>query len=226
MANILCLETSTDICSVALSTDDRSLRIVQEGKQNRSHAAEIITLIQSCLQVAKLTWSDLSAVAVSSGPGSFTGLRVGTTTAKGICFAHDLPLISVDTLCSIGMSIELPEDRPAHRLVLLHARKQEVYAQLLNQDGKTIDQRRVVDLALTPIEDLTASLGNVIIITDHIEVVSPWASGYHMVEATPHAAHLRSIAQSNYNEKVFVDLNSYTPTYVKAPYITTPKKSL
>jgi tRNA threonylcarbamoyladenosine biosynthesis protein TsaB len=100
---ILNIDTTTDICSIALS-DGTELLSLQETTTN-THAAQITLLIQAALKEAGKKMSDLTAVAVSNGPGSYTSLRIGTSTAKGICYALDIPLIVVDTLQALAKSI-------------------------------------------------------------------------------------------------------------------------
>src|SRR5215203_5491452 len=97
MAHILSLETSVDVCSVAIHDNQTLLKeIVLHEAQ--SHASQLAPLIQDVLSLASLKPADISAVAVSAGPGSYTGLRIGASTAKGLCFALNIPLIAVPTL--------------------------------------------------------------------------------------------------------------------------------
>lgn len=104
MALILCLETATDVCSVGLSQDGR-LVALQESEQGRDHASQITLLIRKCADQAGYRLKDLDAVAVSSGPGSYTSLRIGWSTAKGIAYASGIPLLSVDTLQALAWGL-------------------------------------------------------------------------------------------------------------------------
>ena len=103
MPIILHLETATDICSVCVS-DGSNVLTLQENKDGYSHAAKITILIDEVLKAASLTFKDLSAVALSQGPGSYTSLRVGTSAAKAICYAWQIPLIAVDTLRCLALA--------------------------------------------------------------------------------------------------------------------------
>src|ERR687889_406427 len=97
MALILSIETSTSVCSVALHTDGELLANL-ELHQEYAHASKLAVLIKEALKCASTGLEKVSAVAVSSGPGSYTGLRIGTSLAKGLCYALDIPLLSVPTL--------------------------------------------------------------------------------------------------------------------------------
>ncbi|MEI6509256.1 MAG: tRNA (adenosine(37)-N6)-threonylcarbamoyltransferase complex dimerization subunit type 1 TsaB, partial [Bacteroidota bacterium] len=97
MAYILCLETATEICSVALLNNNILIGL-QESHEGNSHASQITLLIDKLLRDAKVDYKQLNAIAVSKGPGSYTGLRVGVSTAKGLCYALNIPLIAINTL--------------------------------------------------------------------------------------------------------------------------------
>ena len=102
MAYILHIETTTTQCSVGLSKDGKIIALSEYNDEQYSHSEKLHLYTQECLQQASITLMDLDAVAVSKGPGSYTGLRIGVSAAKGICFALDIPLISVSTLLSLS----------------------------------------------------------------------------------------------------------------------------
>src|SRR5690606_30494413 len=97
MSTILQIETATPVCSVAISVDGKTIALKEEKAPN-IHAASLTLFIDEAMKAAKLTYADLDAIAVSKGPGSYTGLRIGVSTAKGLCFALDKPLIAINTL--------------------------------------------------------------------------------------------------------------------------------
>jgi len=133
MALILNIETATDICSVALAQDGEVLSL-QESREAKSHAGILTTLIFRCFDAAKFQLSDMDAVAVSKGPGSFTGLRIGVATAKGLCYSLDKPLISVNTLQSMAAAFMLknPAAKEVTLCPMIDARRMEVYMALFN----------------------------------------------------------------------------------------------
>lgn len=135
MALILNIETATDVCSVALALDGKIIAIREESS-GQSHARLLTTFISECMKEAGFQLSDLSAVAVSKGPGSFTGLRIGVATAKGLCYALDKPLLSVNTLQSMASNylIHNKADAGTWLCPMIDARRMEVYTAFFNAD--------------------------------------------------------------------------------------------
>ncbi|MCP4975537.1 MAG: tRNA (adenosine(37)-N6)-threonylcarbamoyltransferase complex dimerization subunit type 1 TsaB [Maribacter sp.] len=126
MALILNLETATTNCSVSLAQDGGILAIREHNTPNYSHSEQLHVFIQEVLKKASLDMNDLDAVAVSKGPGSYTGLRIGVSAAKGLCFALDIPLISIPTL-SI-MAEQAKDSKTDYIIPVLDARRLEVYS--------------------------------------------------------------------------------------------------
>lgn len=138
MSNFLLhIETCTKICSVALSENGKLLDCIENDADNYIHGEYLTVYIEEILAKNKLTPSLLSAVSFSSGPGSYTGLRIGLSVAKGLCFALSIPLISVSTLkvlASLGK-----EKYPCSTLVpMIDARRNEVYCEIFNPELKSI----------------------------------------------------------------------------------------
>src|ERR1700749_691771 len=106
---ILQIETATTVCSVALAKDGKVLAFKQLDERN-IHAEVITLFIDELITTSNITYSDLDAVAISSGPGSYTGLRIGVSTAKGLCFALDKPLIAVETLEAMALGVHAAGD--------------------------------------------------------------------------------------------------------------------
>ena len=130
MANILCIETATETCSVCFQKDQEIIS-VEESQKPFQHASEITLLIGKLVATSGMLLEDLDAVAVSSGPGSYTGLRVGASAAKGICFALDIPLLAINTLDALAYeSIKRNPDIEWH-IPMLDARRMEVYTKSL-----------------------------------------------------------------------------------------------
>lgn len=137
MPTILNLETATTNCSVSIGQDGSLLAIKEHDTPNYSHSEQLHIFMQDVLQDADLDFSDLDAIAVSKGPGSYTGLRIGVSAAKGLCFSLDMPLISIPTLESMAHQAKL-EDID-YIVPLLDARRMEVYSAVFD---KTILQIR------------------------------------------------------------------------------------
>ena len=135
MGIILNLETATTNCSVSLARDGKILVLKENNTPNYSHAEQLHVFISECMAEAKIALSELNAVAVSKGPGSYTGLRIGVSAAKGLCFSLDVPLISIATLTSMASQVKGGYDCI---IPVLDARRMEVYAAVFNADLKQI----------------------------------------------------------------------------------------
>ena len=152
MNRILLIETATDVCSAAVTDGER---ILASGhiEQARSQASRLVPMIQDTISRAGITVRNLSAVAVSSGPGSYTGLRVGVSTAKGICFGADIPLIGIETLAVIArgaIRTGIPCSAPGDTVIIpmIDARRMEVYTAIYDTAGNRLTDTAAV--VLTP----------------------------------------------------------------------------
>lgn len=140
---ILCIETATDLCSVALC-DGKTILSLKESDEGRSHASLLTVFIQELLGEAGINADSLDAVAVSKGPGSYTGLRIGVSAAKGIAYGASIPLIGIDTTLSMFYGFyDLIKDKyhfSSNDLFcpLLDARRMEVYSAVYNSGGKIV----------------------------------------------------------------------------------------
>ena len=133
MNQILHIETATKVCSVALSADGELVQIREFKDEGYSHGEQLTILIQEVLDLAGIQPENLSAVSVSAGPGSYTGLRIGVSTAKGLCYALNIPLISVDTLQSMAevARVSYPDSTLCP---MIDARRMEVFSLITNFD--------------------------------------------------------------------------------------------
>ncbi|WP_455640124.1 tRNA (adenosine(37)-N6)-threonylcarbamoyltransferase complex dimerization subunit type 1 TsaB [Parabacteroides sp.] len=139
MSCILNIETSTSVCSVALSSEGEVL-FEKSSFEGPSHAALLGVYVEEALGEMKKNGFCLDAVAVSSGPGSYTGLRIGVSVAKGLCFGYGIPLISIHTLEVLAVAALKEQDNAADRLycAMLDARRMEVYAAIYDASLKTV----------------------------------------------------------------------------------------
>ncbi len=135
MALILNLETATKNCSVSVAKDGQTIAIKELNDGNYSHGEMLHEFISEVLKQANMTYTDLDAIAVSKGPGSYTGLRIGVSAAKGLCFSLDLPMISCSTLQALALS-----SKAKNGLVipLLDARRMEVYSAVFSTGNETV----------------------------------------------------------------------------------------
>ncbi len=228
MARLLLLETATENCSIAISDGDRILAL-QEATEDYRHAAEITLLIEACCREAGLAMTDLEAVAVSAGPGSYTALRVGSSVAKGICYALDLPMIAVDTLASLARASQHPTD-PANALYvpMIDARRMEVYTAVYDGTGQPLEALAALIIDEGSFAQQFAE-GHTLIFSGNgapkcKSVLTHPNAVFRSVFCT--APHLNSVAQTAFLAADFVDIAYFSPTYFKSPNITTPRKIL
>ena len=228
MARILLLETATEVCSVGLSKDG-VLLTTRTAAEDYAHARVITLLIEECMQEVGWAYAQLSAIAVSSGPGSFTSLRVGTATAKGLCYALQIPLIRVDTLAALAEGVVAAQpDLPKTTLIFsaIDARRKEVYQTAFSPD---LQVRSPLAAVILDTDSFSAER------TDAERLLAAGNGAPKMVEllADPrltdtgircHARHLAAPAQRAWQATDFVDVAYYEPQYLKSPNITTPKK--
>lgn len=135
MSIILNIETATKNCSVSIADKGQILALKELNNGNYSHAEVLHPFIVDVLKEANLSTNEIDAIAVSKGPGSYTGLRIGVSAAKGLCFAFDAPLISIDTLTSLSYSITINE---GYIIPMLDARRMEVYAAVFNENHQKV----------------------------------------------------------------------------------------
>ena len=131
MALVLNIETATTNCSVSLSKDGETLVLKEDNSLGFSHAETLHLFIDDLFKISKLKPSEIDAVAVSKGPGSYTGLRIGVSSAKGLCFALDKPLISISTLESLAHQVK---QNDGFIIPMLDARRMEVYSAIYNSN--------------------------------------------------------------------------------------------
>ncbi|NKI30606.1 tRNA (adenosine(37)-N6)-threonylcarbamoyltransferase complex dimerization subunit type 1 TsaB [Croceivirga thetidis] len=140
MAKILCLETATTNCSVCLSIDGEPTLIKERNTENYIHSEQLHIYIEEVLKEGSIRFNDLDAIAVSKGPGSYTGLRIGVSAAKGLSFSLDIPLISVPTLEILANQLKVEDNEVI--IPLLDARRMEVYSAVYNSKLKEIRETR------------------------------------------------------------------------------------
>src|SRR5665647_1243914 len=139
MASILCLETSTEVCSVALAIDGFIVE-EREDKSGKNHALLLTCFAEEVMKAQNRPFQRLDAIAVSGGPGSYTGLRIGVSTAKGLCYAAGLPLIAISSLEAMAHHVikntytGIEKNEPLYYCPMIDARRMEVYAAIYGQN--------------------------------------------------------------------------------------------
>lgn len=227
MALILQIETSTTSCSVALSLDGQTLTIREQDKRN-IHASYLTLFIQDVLKASGKHMQDLDAVAVSMGPGSYTGLRIGVSTAKGLCYALDIPLIAVNTLKAMvyGIKEKFREDGFLY-CPMIDARRMEVYAAVYDAEFKEI-----LPVAARIIDEHSYSAllkdKKIVFFGDGAmkckSVLDRNENALFIADFLNSAGDLSALAFTKFNEHEFEDVAYFEPFYLKDFLATQPKK--
>lgn len=166
---ILGIETSTAVCSIGLA-NELGLQSEKSLVESHIHSEKLLTLIQELCDEQKMKLSQLDAVAISIGPGSFTGLRIGLSTAKGLCFALEKPLIAVPTFASIAKSAAMSHPECARVIVYIDAKQTEYYIGVYGQNNG--DVLEVLPVQIGSLSSaLTAASLKTIVVTDHVREV-------------------------------------------------------
>lgn len=229
MERILLIETSTALCSVAL-IENNAITSYRESSQNKAHASLTAVFVQEILEERHISANDLNAVCVSMGPGSYTGLRVGVSTAKGLCFGANKPLLAVGTLDTLvwqAISENLLPENCKYIVPMIDARRMEVYTAVFTADGKQVTQTQ----PLIVTEEAFAkelSEGNVLFIGDGADKCKEVLNNphSHFVQCQPKASAMLTPSLNEYKEKRFKDVAYFEPFYLKEFVATTSKKKL
>lgn len=224
MGRILLLETSTARCSAALA-DGNKIVSHRETEVPKAHASQLCPFVDGILKEMSLTLRDIDAVAVSGGPGSYTGLRVGVSTAKGLCFGAGKPLISVGTLeVLVWQAIESRELPHGAMIVpMVDARRMEVYTQVFSAGGEPLTECGAVVLDGDSFGDLFASGNMLVFIGDGVEKYRRLLEGQApekaasciFIECCPDAGAMAVPALRKLEAGQFEDSAYYEPFYLK-----------
>ena len=235
MALILNIETSTAVCSVSLGKDGELLAY-KENKEGMNHATHLTVFIDTILKENNLTPNDLDAIAVSMGPGSYTGLRIGVSTAKGICYGSSLPLIAVSTLQT--MTAPLLNDKSiTSQLVdlegsifcpMIDARRMEVYTAFYsykNEELRKVSAEIIDETSF--VSDLAKN--EIVFFGDgSLKCQSSLQSqnAIFVNDITPTAIGMIGLSEAKYKAEAFEDVAYFEPFYLKDFVATTPKKNI
>ena len=221
MALILNIETATKNCSVALSKDGRTLAIRELSEQNFSHAEKLHVFIEELFAESHLKLQDLSAIAVSQGPGSYTGLRIGVSAAKGLCYALSIPLIAVDTLEILARKINISN---GIILPMIDARRLEVYSAFFDSNYAKIRETKAEIIDENSFQEETEILH---LIGDGAmkfkEILTGEKFKYYPEMQFPSATEMSLISFQKFQNKQFEDVAYFEPFYLKDFVLITKK---
>ena len=225
MAYILHLETSTKQCSVALAFEGKLLKSRVLNLNSFSHSEKLHLFINEVLQEAGLTPKDLGAIAISKGPGSYTGLRIGVAAAKGLCFALDLPLIALNSL--EVMVIPQNTDGFDYIIPMLDARRMEVYTAIFDAEKKWVQETSALVLSEDAYLDIVG-LKRCLLFGDGAskfkELQSKINAKYLPEVHFPNAEDMVAMAWVKFSKNDFESLAYFEPFYLKDFQVTPPKQ--
>lgn len=219
MSLLLLIETATTSCSVALVRQGQVLALKELNERN-IHAEVITVFIEELFSTSGKTYQDLDAVAVSSGPGSYTGLRIGVSTAKGLCFALDKPLIGIETMqvMADGMAAKLTADDTTLLCPMIDARRMEVYTALFDAKGNRIRPTSAEIIDEHSFADILKN-HQILFFGDGAEKCKELLGHYPYAQFDGgfinSAAHLATAAQQKFNVSDFEDVAYFEPFYLK-----------
>ena len=219
---ILNIETATTNCSVSIAKDGETIVLKEDNDKSYSHAERLHVYIDSALKEAGITSADLSAIAISKGPGSYTGLRIGVSAAKGLCFALDKPLIAVPTLEALAK--QAPVDRGVV-VAMLDARRMEVYSAIYDSNYNEI---RTTEAQILDENAFAENLqnGKVYFIGNGVEKTKTLITNPNAVfieDKLPSANEMSALAYKKYQSNNFEDVAYFEPYDLKDFVALKPK---
>ena len=222
----LLIETTSQVCSVGLGAGPEILH-VEDSDQPYSHNTTLATAITSVLRHQGWSPSDLTAIIVSAGPGSYTGLRVGISTAKAMCFALGIPMIAVETLHAVALASSGALGIDAIYCANIDARRMEVYMAVFDSSLNRLSNDEATVIGKDTFDRLTQA-GNKVVFcgtgtSKCTEVLEGSGVILHSVELS--AALLAAPGFARYEQQTFADIAEFKPIYIKAPNITVSASS-
>lgn len=224
MAIILSLETATTNCSVSLSKDGKTIALKQDSRNGYSHAEKLHVFIDDVLKEANVYRSEIDAIAISKGPGSYTGLRIGVSAAKGLAFALDKPVISIPTLTILAKQVKIEKGTI---VAMLDARRMEVYSAIFDAN---YNQLRDTQAQILDETSFSAYLekGNVYFIGSGVEKTKQLIdhpNAIYIEDELPSANEMGDLAYEKYKISDIEDVAYFEPYYLKDFVALKPKSS-
>ncbi len=220
---ILSIETTTTNCSVALSRDGETIVLKEDYSGSYSHAERLHVYIDEVLKEAQITPASLTAIAVSKGPGSYTGLRIGVSAAKGLCYALNIPLIAIATLDALAHQVKINE---GVIVSMLDARRLEVYSAIYNFKHEQIRATQAQILDEQAFKDYLEK-ANVCFVGNGVEKTKGLITHPNAVfveNKLPSAEQMGMLAYHKYKHNEIEDVAYFEPYYLKDFVALKPKK--
>ncbi|WP_166920641.1 tRNA (adenosine(37)-N6)-threonylcarbamoyltransferase complex dimerization subunit type 1 TsaB [Flavobacterium poyangense] len=222
MSFILNIETATKNCSVAIAKNGETILCKEIAEEGYSHAEKLHVFIEEVIAEAGISVQDLVAIAVGQGPGSYTGLRIGVSAAKGLCYALNIPLIAVDTLLTLASQAQVTDGKI---IPMLDARRMEVYSEIFNAN---LEVERAIQAEVIDEHSFESITETVYFVGDCAEKAKAVLTreNFIFLEAIkyPSARAMSKISFDKYQKSDTVDVAYFEPYYLKDFMMTTPSK--
>nr|WP_294928154.1 tRNA (adenosine(37)-N6)-threonylcarbamoyltransferase complex dimerization subunit type 1 TsaB [uncultured Flavobacterium sp.] len=222
MSFILNIETATKNCSVSIAKNGGTITCREIAEEGYSHAEKLHVFIEEIIAETGISVHDLSAVAVSQGPGSYTGLRIGVSAAKGMCYALNIPLIAVDTLQTLASQAKISDGKI---ISMLDARRMEVYSEIFSAD---LEVERAIQAEIIDENSFNTYTETLYFVGDCAEKCQSVLTKENFVFLEdvkyPSAAAMSKISYDKYQISDTVDVAYFEPYYLKDFMITAPSK--
>lgn len=213
MSIILNIETATKNCSVALAKEGNTIACKEIADQNFSHAEKLHVFIEELLAENNLKFSDLNAIAVSQGPGSYTGLRIGVSSAKGFCYAMNIPLIAIDTLQLLAKQIQIED---GIIIPMIDARRMEVFSAFYDKNHHQIRATQAEIIDENSYQEISEKIH---LVGDGAEKFKNTLTHekfvFHSNVTFPSAKEMSELSFEKYKKSDFVDVAYFEPYYLK-----------
>lgn len=218
MAKILLIETATKVCSAGIAGDNLMLSMREDHSMQYSHSSQLTTFVEEVVKEAGLTFKDLDAVAVSKGPGSYTGLRIGVSVAKGFCYGLDIPLISVNTLYALArVASESLAEKPDFFVPMIDARRMEVYNAVFDKNLNPLRETMAEIIEFDALKEFLQH-GKVALFGDGADKCRETLTHPHAIFAdniVPSVTGMMDKAFEKFNLQQFEDVAYFEPFYLK-----------
>lgn len=227
MGLILNIDTSTSVCSVALAGNGEVIAL-KESHEGLNHSVLLGTYTDEILKANHLSARQLDAVAISMGPGSYTGLRIGVSLAKGLCFGAGKPLIAVPTLQALALSVSSQLKENALYCPMIDARRMEVYTAFFDQENHPLSDTRAEIMDENSFADLLCKhkiyfFGNG---SHKVKGILTSSNACFIENAATSARHMIPLSEQLFIKQQFVDVAYFEPFYLKDFIATTPRKKI
>ena len=217
MSYILNIETSSKNCSVSLLKEDKIINLIEQEDDSYRHSELLTSFIDQILSKEKIKPENLSAVAIAKGPGSFTGLRIGFSVAKGICFPYKTPIIGINSLEILARSYKPKKDE--YILSLINDKNDSFYSMVLDSDYNEVEKPSVEVIDKNYISRYE-KLNPLVIVCNTRSIKEIINEKSVKIEVNSISAkHMENMSKQNFDKKNFEDLAYFEPMYIKKPYV-------